>query len=396
MPEREAPLAEREAPLVLYVDDDAGNCLVFEESFGSRFVVQTVGSPVQALELLAKQEIGVVVTDQRMPEMSGNQLLEIVKRDYPRIVRLVITAYSDLDPILQAVNRGLVSGYVIKPWTHGELEKLLTWALDTYRVGKVSEQAQLRLQECERLATVGMLMGAMTHDINRPLSYIKNNLEPLRTAARSAPSLAELVCRHGDMLTVTDRNNLDNLAEDLEDIVGEITKGVSFIEQLIAGLSRFLEKGREARVVCAEPLPTVEFAMSVVRHAVHAAKGVLEVETPEALPPIAMGGTELAQVLINLVSNSLQALDSGGRIRVAIEVEGKHVLFAVSDNGCGMSPEILARSGSPFFTTREGGTGLGLPQCHRIVEGTGGSLEIRSEQGSGTTVSFEVPIVVER
>ncbi|HEX4461258.1 MAG TPA: response regulator, partial [Polyangia bacterium] len=102
--------------LIIYVDDERANRVVFEQSFAAKFHIRALPSAAAALELLRNETAAVLITDQRMPDMSGHELLIRVKQLYPEMVRVVITAYSELDPILAAVNEGLVARYVIKPW----------------------------------------------------------------------------------------------------------------------------------------------------------------------------------------------------------------------------------------------------------------------------------------
>src|SRR5947207_12829718 len=95
--------------LILYVDDEKPNRVVFEASFGKKYRVQCVDSAEKAIEILKNKDtpVGALVTDQRMPGMSGEDLLAQAKQIVPDTIRIVITAYSDLDPILRAVNEGL-------------------------------------------------------------------------------------------------------------------------------------------------------------------------------------------------------------------------------------------------------------------------------------------------
>ncbi len=108
-----------------------------------------------------------------------------------------------------------------------------------------------------------------------------------------------------------------------------------------------------------------------------------------------MGATELSQVLINLVANATQALlgarKTGGQVTVCAAEDTTMVRFWVEDNGPGMPRDVLDRVGTPFFSTREEGTGLGISQCRRLVVGAGGRFEITSEPGRGTRVLFEIP-----
>jgi len=106
-------------PLVLYVDDERTNTIVFEQSLQSEFPIRVCTDGPSALKFLENNEVAVVVTDMRMPQMNGEELLRIVKEKYPRIIRIVLTAFSDVEPMLRAINEGLVARYIVKPWDRG-------------------------------------------------------------------------------------------------------------------------------------------------------------------------------------------------------------------------------------------------------------------------------------
>jgi signal transduction histidine kinase len=106
-------------------------------------------------------------------------------------------------------------------------------------------------------------------------------------------------------------------------------------------------------------------------------------------------GFQLKQAILNLVLNALRATPTGGHVTVrTMEDEGRLVV-AVVDDGEGMSPEVRENALTPFFTTREEGTGLGLPLVRRIAEQHGGSVEISSAPGQGTTVTMVFPAPAE-
>jgi two-component system NtrC family sensor kinase len=128
---------------VLYVDDDVVNLRVFEANFGKQLKVLTCESAAQALELLrsGQHEIAVVLADERMPSMTGSELLEHVAKLCPHAHLMVVTAYADMDAVMRAVNRVKVTRYYYKPWVREELQQALDDALHIYRL-----QKQLREQ----------------------------------------------------------------------------------------------------------------------------------------------------------------------------------------------------------------------------------------------------------
>jgi two-component system nitrogen regulation sensor histidine kinase NtrY len=114
-------------------------------------------------------------------------------------------------------------------------------------------------------------------------------------------------------------------------------------------------------------------------------------EVEPGLPPVLADRDQVLQVLLNLVRNALDAMPSGGTLRLAARRAGAGVAFAVSDTGPGVPPADLPRVFEPYFTTKEGGTGLGLAIARRIAEEHGGSLEVESEPGRGATFTLTLP-----
>src|SRR5262249_4776970 len=146
----------------------------------------------EALTLIASEPVAVLVTDQRMSGMSGDELLRRVKELSPDTLRMIVTAYSDLEPILSAVNEGLVARYVIKPWDRGELEEILPWAIEAHVAGRQNNALQLRLVQTERLRTLGQVSASVLHDLNQPVMAISMSAEQLNELAKVGPVLGRL------------------------------------------------------------------------------------------------------------------------------------------------------------------------------------------------------------
>jgi two-component system, response regulator PhcR len=381
-------------PVILYVDDERPNRIVFEQSFGAKFRIKTASGGREALELLATENVAVLVTDQRMPEMSGDELLRVAKERHPQVLRVVITAYADIEPILAAINEGLVARYVIKPWDRGELEQLLRWALGAWTMGKESAALQRRLLENERLATLGSIVGAVIHDLNQPLIGLVMNGDRLFELADTVPLLRRAL--EGEPIGASQRAAINTLVEELPEIAEELRQSVSHMRGLTAGLGQFLRQSPQAGA------PPSTDAVAVIRHALGVcqdiavrARGSLLYDGPPDLPKVRMQATELTQVMINLVANGANALCArdrpGGHVTVLARPEDQLVRFEIRDEGVGMSPEVLAKVGTPFFTTRKEGTGLGVAQCQRLIGRAGGTFRLDSQEGAGTIASFTLP-----
>lgn len=123
---------------ILCVDDEEDNLLVFRSYFRKHFHVFTAQSGEEALELLKKQPIDLVVSDQRMPRMTGVELFECIREQYPEVIRIILTGYSDIQAVISAINKGKVYHYATKPWDGDELKNILDRALDAYTLRKLN------------------------------------------------------------------------------------------------------------------------------------------------------------------------------------------------------------------------------------------------------------------
>ena len=388
MPEPTPP-----TPLILYVDDERANRIVFEQSLSELNVV-TTSDGESALALLASRDVAVLVTDMRMPGMSGEELLRIAKERHPQVIRMVVTAHQDIGPILRAINEGLVARYIIKPWERAELLQVLRWACEAWTFGRDSAALHRRLLETERLATLGSIAGLLVHDLRQPLMSLLVNIEYLRELAEQSTMLADAVASSHAPSQLRER--MLHLIRDLEPTTGDLKASTLHLSELIDGL-RDLGRPRtttdEAPVI--DPLPIVRHAMTVCQELTLKSRASIGYEGPRDLPHVRMSPTELMQVLINVMSNGAQAIaargERNGKVSVTARADEGMLELKVRDDGIGMAPEVLDRVGTPFFTTRAEGTGLGLTQCQRLVGTAGGRFRIESEPGKGTTVTITLP-----
>lgn len=362
------------SPSVLYVDDETANLVVFSAGLrGSQLPIVTAPSGAAALELMRKQEISVLVADQRMPGMSGVDLLDAVRTEFPDTVRILMTAYSDLEAAIDAINRGHVDLYLRKPWEPVELRQVLVGAVERYRAVRWATELERRMRETERIYSLGVIAMGVAHELRGPLTALTMNLE----------LIGDLV---GDPSTSA-RKTLEGALKDSRTSVQALTDIISSVE--LSTRSRTDEDVNFKEVVEF----AVRSASGELRH-----RAMLKLNVT-AVPPIRASRTRLGQVVLNLLVNALEAFDPKERQRNALSVtlsaNGTHAVLVVEDNGPGIPPDAVSRVFDPFFTTKvDGGTGLGLAISKQIVEELGGHIEVKSAQGQGTTFEVRLPVVV--
>jgi two-component system, probable response regulator PhcQ len=176
------PLYDYKLYSILYVDDEAMSLKYFKANFEDRFRIMTALDASEAFRLfeLHKDDIGILIADQRMPSMTGVELLEKVRQQRPKMLRMLATAYSDLDAAIAAVNTGAIYKYISKPWDIPELEITLMRAMEFFIIQgerdallreKIS--ALHRLMMTGRLISLGLLASGLSHHLRNALVAVK-------------------------------------------------------------------------------------------------------------------------------------------------------------------------------------------------------------------------------
>jgi response regulator RpfG family c-di-GMP phosphodiesterase len=132
---------------LLYIDDEPDNLLTFKAVFRRFYHISTAQSAAEAMSLLAQQPIDLIISDHRMPQLTGVAFFEQIKNQYPDIVRIILTGYSDIQAIVDAINKGKVYHYVTKPWKMEELKVILDNALETYDLKRQNRQLETERNE---------------------------------------------------------------------------------------------------------------------------------------------------------------------------------------------------------------------------------------------------------
>ncbi len=359
---------------VLYVDDEPQALKYFAKAFSGDFPVLTAGSVDEARALLEQDQgqIAVVVTDQRMPLSSGVDLLGWLRLARPQVVRILTTAFSDLESAIEAVNNGAIFRYVTKPWDIRDLRGILLRALDVNRL-----QSDRELLVREKTEVLQRLIV-----VDQVRSYLARLSSPLDLATRSLRSA---------------QKSLPGNAGELSDAIEGVDRGIGRIKGIVDELRSFADPTRESD----KEGFTIELALerSLKQPDIsHLAPRVrLDVGTPLRVLAVK---SQLASVFGHLIANAGEALRQvadgrQGEIRIATRQVAQRLVVTVHDNGIGIPPMNLPRIFDPFFTTKDSadGMGLGLTIARTILMNHGGRIQVRSEYGRWTEVGFDLPLL---
>lgn len=227
------------------------------------------------------------------------------------------------------------------------------------------ERIGMELQVSERLASLGRVTAGVAHEVKNPLNSMRVWLEVLKVNLPAG-------------------NEPQEAAQMLD----------SEIDRLDRVVKTFLDFNRPVELEIAEsdPVSLLEEVLRGARPAITAAGVELVTHIPAAFPPIRMDRQLIYQAILNLVLNACDAMNRGGRLTVSLSQAGDRAEMCVSDTGRGIPPENRAKIFQLFFTTRQGGTGMGLANAFRFVQLHGGSIEFESEVGRGTTFRIDLPL----
>lgn len=258
-----------------------------------------------------------------------------------------------------------------------------------------------RLVQQEKMASIGQLAAGVAHEINNPMGFISSNLE---TLGKYAERLRQFMAVQDEVLKgVSDpeatgmlaearkRLKIDYLLGDIPALVAESNDGAVRVRTIVQNLKGF------SRTDLAEMEPAsinecLERAISIAWNELKY-KVTLERDFAE-LPTVNCYPQQLGQVFLNFLVNASHAIEQHGVIKVATRVEEGNVAVSVTDTGCGIPEKNMDRIFEPFFTTKEigTGTGLGLAISYEIVQTHGGTIDVVSEVGRGTTFTVRLPI----
>jgi signal transduction histidine kinase len=272
------------------------------------------------------------------------------------------------------------------------------------------KESEAQLVQSEKMSSLGQMVAGVAHEINTPLAYVKNSvatardrMPDLREALaraerllemlrRAEPDPAELQTAFEELQAKLARIRQGRVIEDLDTLTRDGLHGIEQIVELVANLRNFsrLDRSKVASFNVNEGVrATLLIAQSALRR--------IEVERRLGdVPSITCSPSQVNQVLLNLLTNSAQAMDKPqARIIVTTRHEGDGVVaIDVEDNGKGIAPDVLPKIFDPFYTTKEPGkgTGLGLSIAYKIVKQHGGRIDVRSTPGTGTTITVILPI----
>jgi len=374
---------------ILYVDDEVSNLNVFKNTFRRNYNIFTAESASEGLEILDREKIDLILTDQRMPEMSGVDFLKNVIKKHPEPNRILITAFSDFNAIKDAINEAKIFQYIQKPWDEKEIQKIIDNALEIYQLKQRNIELTIELEkrnaELARLnqdlldldAIKLQFLRIISHEIRTPLNGLIGATSIFKQA------LSEEESEKKNRLFWMLESNTERLANFLL-LAERITmfkidqykvkpEKLILNNLLLSSLEAFSAEIKECSLTVNSTFCRDEESRSL------AEKQLIEFCFRE------------------LLDNAIKHSEPGGTITLKSVCDPEYIHFVIEDSGKGFPEIVLKNLYKPFITDDDlsnQGMGLDLALVKLIVEAHNGEIDIRNNEGKGSTIKVSLRKII--
>jgi len=372
-----APTTNQVKPTILCVDDESDNLEALERIFRKKYNILKATSGKQALEIIQHHgnDISLILTDQRMPEMTGIEVLESVIGNYPDMIRILITGFTELESVIQAINKGQIYQYITKPWDPVELANTVDRAVERHTVGREltlrTKQLEIAYNELKTLDDAkSKFMILINHELKTPLTSIINFLSLLNESP-----LSEEQKLYVDR-TIKSSNKLKQIIEDVLILVRAELNQLHLDPQSIL-------------------LSSIENLINAENFALKTKKNLTLSENIEPLE-FKADKRLFEQILNRILNNAFKFSTESANVDIKGSKIGNFYEFKVINRGENIAESALKKIFQPFFIdenimNHSIGLGLGLSICDKLLKMHGTSLNIRNVE-NGVQVAFYFPL----
>jgi signal transduction histidine kinase len=366
---------------ILMVDDQPGKLLTYEailNELGENLL--TARSAREALVHLLATDISIILIDVNMPELDGFELAKLI-REHPRYQQTAIIFISAVHLTHLDQLKGYAHGavdYITAPIIPELLRAKVRVFADLYRKTVALQREMAERQRLEReaqrvqhFALLGRLAAGVSHEIRNPLAAL---------------------FLHVDLLEEELQEPTQESAPQVTQALAEIRMNLARLEDLVQDYLTLVRTSQLERTP--QDLGAALHAWAVEWQQLATNQGVLlRLEELEDLGLVTLHASTLRRAILNLVQNALDAMPQGGTLTLTGQRTATHVRLQVQDTGCGIPTEQLTKIFEPLYTTKPGGSGLGLYIVQEIVAAHGGTLAVESVLGCGTTFTITLATV---
>jgi two-component system, sensor histidine kinase and response regulator len=360
---------------ILVVDDEKDIVDSIERQFRKKYKLLKTTSGMEALRIMQTETIHLILSDQRMPEMTGVQLFERAQKIQPDAIRILLTGYSDVESVIAAINNGQIYRYITKPWDPTDLDVIVRRALDAYDLKTELKEKNIKLEEAlKELKTLdqakSQFMILIGHELKTPLTTMSSFLDLLKE---------------------------EKLTGDVEKYVNRISQGSDRLKEIIFDVLDVMsaETGqmklkRENQSLLAVVEQVLEEFESLIE------KKELKVSKPEKSLKAQFDSNIILKVLRKIIHNGIKFGSEGSTLKISISENSGNAEVAITNSGPGLSKTKIEHILKPFnidedIMNHSQGLGLGLSVTQSLLKRHGSALLLESDSKK-TTVGFSIPL----
>ena len=350
---------------VLYVDDESNNLLSFQATFRRKYKVHTATSAAEGMGILNTEEIHVIIADQRMPNSTGVEFFNIVRKAFPKPIRILLTGYTDAEAIVDAINKGEIYRYIRKPWDEFELQNAIQNAYEMYATRDKLDRKIGELQKAND--ELNRFIYSTSHDLRSPLASVMGIL-----------NLA----------------HMENSVDDPNGYLGMIETCVNKMDLFIQKIIEYYKSIRvedehtkiDFNVLLDESIKMFKMQKPDVEY-------VLDIEQPTQFVNDAF---RMSVIIDNLISNAVKYQkpnEKNPKVEISVKTDSEKASIKIEDNGVGILDQHLNSIFKMFFRSSNSvnGLGIGLYIVKEALNRIGGEISVQSNYGRGTTFYLQIP-----
>lgn len=355
---------------VLYVDDEEHNLSSFKAGFRRLYEIYTASSGAGALDILSQTEIHVVISDQRMPEMTGVELFKKIEKLYPEPIRILLTGYTDVDALATAINDGHIYRYITKPWNEIELNNSIQNAYDVFKTRRALKEKVAELEKTN-------------DELNRFIYSISHELRAPLASALGVINLAKL-------------DHVYHESEKGHEYWGLIEDCCGRLDYNITSTLQYYKNSRYSTIKEEVDFPKLVSELIVMHKLANNVDDKIKFEVSIDQPEKFIGDVFRIEIIIgNLISNAIKYQNPDEQnqlIQIDVKVNRLDAIITITDNGLGILNDHLNKIFNQFFRIHnQKGTGLGLFIVREALTRLDGKISVESVVNSGTRFTLRIP-----
>jgi len=350
---------------VLFIDDESNNLLSFQATFRRKYKVFLANSPAEGMGILNQEKVQVIIADQRMPQSTGVEFFQIVRKAHPHPIRILLTGYTDAEAIIDAINKGEIYRYIKKPWDEFELQNAIQ---NAYEIFITREKLNRKISELEKTNDeLNRFVYSTSHDLRSPLASVMGIL-----------NLAKM----------------ENSVQDPNGYLGMIETCVNKMDTFIQKIIEYYKSIRveqeytriDFNVLLDESIQLFKMQRPDITYN-------LVVDQPGDFMNDAF---RMSVIIDNLISNAVKyqkPSEPNPKVEVTVKADDRKATIKIEDNGVGILDNHLNNIFKMFFRSNNtvNGLGIGLYIVKEALTRIGGEISVHSTHGEGTAFYLEIP-----